>query len=45
MHASGAYFEFKKRYVSLIFKKISPKTFRPHCIFLVWFRCIEHQKF
>jgi len=37
MYANGAYFELKKGMylpcVSLIFKKISPKTFLPHCIF------------
>jgi vacuolar-type H+-ATPase subunit E/Vma4 len=32
IYASGAYFEFKKSYVSSIFKKISPKTFGSHCI-------------
>jgi hypothetical protein len=36
IYANGAYFEFKKRYclphVSLIFKKISPTTFRLHCL-------------
>jgi len=27
IYASGAYFEYKKRYVSLIFKKMCPKTY------------------
>ena len=36
IHANGAYFEFKKKclclpHVSSI-KKISPKTFWPHCV-------------
>jgi hypothetical protein len=33
--SNGAYFEFKKRrlsHVSSTFKKISPKTFGPHCV-------------
>jgi hypothetical protein len=32
IYAYGAYFELKKRYVSLIFKKISPKTSVLHCV-------------
>ena len=32
IYASGAYFELKKKYLSLIFKRISPKTFGPHCV-------------
>jgi hypothetical protein len=36
IYASGAYFEYKKvthlLHVSSIFKKISPKTFGPHCV-------------
>jgi len=38
IYASGAYFEFKKMclpHVSSIFKKISPKTFGPHCVYSV----------
>jgi hypothetical protein len=34
IYAIGAYFEFKKRYVSSIFKKVSLKTFGPHRIYL-----------
>jgi vacuolar-type H+-ATPase subunit E/Vma4 len=33
IYAKGAYFELKKRYVSSIFKKISPKTFGLHCVY------------
>jgi hypothetical protein len=35
IYASGAYFEYKKvclPHVYSIFKKISPKTFGPHCL-------------
>jgi len=38
MCASGAYFELKEVCVFLIclrFKKINPKTFGPHCVWLV----------
>jgi hypothetical protein len=34
IQANGVYFEFKKWYVSMIFKKISPKPFGPHCVFV-----------
>jgi len=33
IYANGAYFGFKKRYVSSILKKISPKTFGPQCVY------------
>jgi hypothetical protein len=33
IYANGAYFEFKKKGMCLrFFKKISPKTFGPHCV-------------
>ena len=34
IYANGDYFELKKKkYVSSIFKKISPETFGPHCVY------------
>ena len=33
IYANGAYFELKKKYMSAVFKKISPNTFRLHCIY------------
>ena len=44
IYASGAYFEYKKRYASLIFKKISPKTYGLHCVKQTEL-CIEYYKF
>ena len=35
IYANSAYFELKKRYVHMIFKKISPKTFGPQCVYSV----------
>ena len=32
IYVNGAHFEYKKRYVSLIFKKISLKTSGLHCV-------------
>jgi hypothetical protein len=32
IYANGAYLVYKKSYLSSIFKKISPKTFGPHCV-------------
>jgi hypothetical protein len=32
IYAIGGYFELKTSYVSSIFKKISPRTFGPHCV-------------
>ena len=48
MYANRAYFELKKKsmclpHVSLIFKKISAKTFEPHCVYagtwVWWYVC------
>jgi len=47
IYANGAYFEFKKGmcppHMSSIFKKISPKTFGPHCVYYIemYVYCIE----
>jgi hypothetical protein len=44
IYDNGAYFEQRKRYVSSIFKRISPKTSGPHCLSQRWVQCVTKPK-